>query len=153
MKGLDICYIMADAAENGYKHPVCGKLKKYRKQRGVFMDDIIYKEYTEEETRIYNEVMVKIREGLKNGLTLKEACGAVAVADAELKKLISDDVLKIMIAEMHFGKGLTLEEVAKALSVSLKAINAAIMEMLEDAGIAAAEEYNKNNPNGHVGNA
>jgi len=117
------------------------------------MDDIIYKEYTEEETRIYNEAMVKIRAGLNNGLSLKEACSAVDVADAELKKLISDDVLKIMIAEMHFGKGLTLEEVAKALKVSLKAINAAIMEMLEDAGIAAAEEYSKNNPDGPVGNA
>jgi len=117
------------------------------------MDDIIYKEYTEEETRIYNEAMIKIREGLKNGLTLKDACGAVEVADAELKKLISDDVLKIMIAEMHFEKGLTLQEVARTLSVSLKAINAAIMEMLEDAGIAAAEEYSNNNPDGPIGNA
>jgi len=117
------------------------------------MEDINYKQYTDEETRIYNDAIAKIRSGLDNGLSLSEACSAVNVEDAELKKLISDDMLKIIISEMHFGNGLPLQEVANKLKVSLKSINAAIMEMLEDAGIAAAEEYNRNNPDGPVGNA
>ncbi len=117
------------------------------------MSDLKYKEYTSEEGRIYDEAMVKIREGLKNGLSFNEACSVVDVEDTELKRFIEDDALKIMIAELHYSMGMTLKQVADALKVPLKAINAANAEMLEDVGITAAEIYRASNPGSPVGNA
>lgn len=117
------------------------------------MSEVNYKRYTEEESAIYNEALEKIRGGLKNGLSFDEACSGLNVADAELKRLITDDALKIVIAEMHYGMGLVLPQIAERLKVSVKALNIAHMEMLEDAGITAAEEYISNNPDAPVGNA
>jgi len=73
------------------------------------------KEYSPEEDRIYNESIAKIREGMKNGLTFGEACQVIDVTDEELKEFILDDALKIMIAELHYGKAMNLEEVARIL--------------------------------------
>lgn len=116
------------------------------------MADFKYKEYSEEENKIYDEAMTKIREGLKNGLNFNEACSIINV-DNELKKFIVDDALKIMIAEMHYAKGMTLKQVADALKVPLKAIDIANMEMLEDVSMTAVEIYRKSNPDSPIGNA
>lgn len=117
------------------------------------MSEVNYKHYTEEESAIYNEALEKIKSGLKNGLSFDEACLGVKVEDAELKKLITDDALKVSIAEMHYGQGLNLKQVADTLKVPLKTINVANNEMLEDAGITATEEYRSSNPDAPVGNA
>lgn len=117
------------------------------------MADFEYKHYTEEEAKIYDEAIAKIRSGLDNGLSFHEACSAADVRDEALKGFIMDDALKIAIAERHYGKGLLLQQVADALKVPLKKINAAHLEMLEDAGITAAEYYKQNYPDGPGGNA
>lgn len=116
------------------------------------MEDVKYKEYTTGEDKIYNEAMSKIREGLRNGLNFNEACSVVNV-DGELKKYIIDDALKVMIAEMHYAKGMTLKQVADALKVSFKTVDVANMEMLEDVGITAAEVYKRSNHGNPIGNA
>lgn len=115
--------------------------------------DFKYKEYTPEEDMIYDETISKVREGLRNGLTFKEACSVINVEDIELKRFIVDDALKIMIAEMHYAKGMPFQQVADALKVSLKVINIAHMEMLEDAEITASDIYIKSNPEDLTGNA
>jgi hypothetical protein len=117
------------------------------------MADFKYKEYTAEEDKIYNDAIAKIREGLKNGLGFDEACSMADVADAELKEFIEDDALKIMIAEMHYAKGMPLDRVADALKVPVKKIAKANGEMLEDAGIAAAKMFRQSNPGGITGSA
>lgn len=111
-----------------------------------------YKEYTPEEDKIYNEAMVKIREGLKNGLNFNEACGVVDM-DAGLKRFVVDDALKVMIAEMHYAKGMSLPQIADVLKVPFKIIDIANMEMLEDVGITAAEVYRTSNPGSPMGTA
>jgi hypothetical protein len=116
-------------------------------------EDFKYKEYTTEEDKIHNDAITKIREGLKNGLNFNEACSVVELEDAELKKFIIDDALKIMIAELHYSKGMPLPQVANTLRVPMKDINIANMEMLEDVGITAAELYKKSNPDNPFGNA
>jgi hypothetical protein len=90
---------------------------------------------------------------MKNGLTFDKACNEIKVEDEELKKFILDDALKIMIAEMHYGKGVSLGEVAHALNIPMSKVSVASLEMLEDAGIAAAELHRKCTPNGPAGNA
>lgn len=117
------------------------------------LEDFKYKEYTPEEDMIYDETISKIREGLRNGLTFKEACSVINVEDIELKRFIVDDALKITIAEMHYTTGMPFQQVADSLRISLKVINMAHMEMLEDAGTTAYDEYRKSSSEGSIGNA
>lgn len=117
------------------------------------MENLKYKEYTEEENLIYNEAILKIKEGLKNGLNFNEACSVVNIEDAELKRLIVDDALKIMIADMHYAKGMTFKQVADTLQVPIRAVDSANNEMLEDAGISAADIYKASNHGNPIGNA
>lgn len=112
-----------------------------------------YKEYTPEEDKIYESAISKIKEAIKNGLNFNEACEVVNVGDPELKRFIVDDALKMMIAEMHYEKGMPLPVVADRLKVPLKAVNIANTEMLEDVGIAAAEMFKRSNVGEHIGNA
>jgi hypothetical protein len=117
------------------------------------MGEVKYKQYSPEEDRIYGESITKIREGMKDGLTFDKACEAIKVDDEELKEFILDDALKIMLAELHYGKGMSLEEVSKTLNISMGKISVASLEMLEDAGIAAAEKHRKSQATGPAGNA
>lgn len=100
-----------------------------------------YKQYTPEEDRIYEETIAIILQSLKNGLNFKEACSMIRVEDHDLKRFIIDDALKIMIAEMHYSKGLSLQQVSDALNVPIRTIGIANMEMLEDVGITSANFY------------
>jgi hypothetical protein len=112
-----------------------------------------YKVYTAEESEIYENAMAKIRSALGNGLSFNEACATVDIADGELKKFVFADALKVMIAEMHYAKGIPLIRVAEELKTPIADINRAHMEMLEDAGIMAAEEFNRSDSAGIFGNA
>ncbi len=117
------------------------------------MADFKYKDYTPEESALYDAAMIKIREGMKNGLSFSEACSVIDVQDPDLKHFIADDALKVMIAEMHYEKGIPLQQVADTLKVPLKQLNTANMEMLEDVGTTAAAMYRESDPDGPIGNA
>lgn len=117
------------------------------------MADFKYKDYTPEEGIIYDDAMIKIRKGIENGLSFSEALRMADVQDPELKHFIEDDALKVLIAEMHFEKGVPLPQVADTLKVSLKRLNIAVKEMLEDIGTTAAALYRQNNPDGPIGHA
>jgi hypothetical protein len=117
------------------------------------MEDFKYKDYSDEENKIYNEAMAEIMEGLRNGLSFNEACSIVNVQDKDLRGFIEDDALKIIIAEMHYAKGLSLPEVADILKISTETTNKANLEMLEDIEITAIDAYRLNNPDTQTGNA
>ncbi|MFA4918075.1 MAG: hypothetical protein WC581_02350 [Thermodesulfovibrionales bacterium] len=117
------------------------------------MGDFKYKEYTAEESKIYDEAILKIIEGFKNGLSFNEACSAVKVEDKELKGFIEDDALKVIIADMHYAKGISLPEVADALKVSIETTNKASLEMLEDVEIATIEGLKQIKHDKPTGNA
>jgi hypothetical protein len=117
------------------------------------MENFIYKEYTEEESRIYNEAMDSIIEGLQNGLSFDDACQHVQIEDKRLKEFIMDDALKIMIADIHFNKGLSLEHISSVLNVPLDVVKRAQVEMLEDIEISTTEVYKSIHPDSPIGNA
>ena len=73
-----------------------------------------------------------IRTTISDGVKFDVACEMVIIEDSEMKCLVIDDALKIEIAELHFGKGLTLREVSKRLGVSVQRLMNAREEMLED---------------------
>ena len=95
-------------------------------------EHINYKQFTEEEGRIYMKGIEMIRSTISDGVKFDVACEMVIIEDSEMKGLIIDDALKIEIAELHFGKGLTLREVSKKLGVSVQRLMNAREEMLED---------------------
>jgi hypothetical protein len=95
-------------------------------------EHINYKQFTEEEGRIYMKGIEMIRATISDGVKFDLACDMVTIEDSEIKGLIIDDALKIEIAELHFGKGLTLREVSKRLGVSVQRLMSAREEMLED---------------------
>jgi hypothetical protein len=117
------------------------------------MEDFRYKEYTEEESAVYNKVMDEIMSALKNGQKFNEVCNAIHVEDKELKSYIEDDALKIIIADMHFTKGLSLEDVSDALDVSIDTVNKATAEMMEDIEKTTTEIFMMNNTDSPTGNA
>ena len=95
-------------------------------------EHINYKQFTEEEGRIYTKGIEMIRATISDGVKFDIACGMVTIEDSEMKGLVIDDALKIEIAELHFGKQLTLREVSKRLGVSVQRLMKAREEMLED---------------------
>ena len=117
------------------------------------MENFTYKEYTEEESKVYNEAMDSIMEGLQSGLSFTDACGSLNIEDKMLKEFIMDDALKIMIADLHYNKGLPLEHVSSALNVPVEVVARAHGEMLEDVEISTTQGYKSVHPDSPIGNA
>ncbi len=115
------------------------KKKKENKKQG--MPEFSFKEFTPEESRVYDEAVNKFREAISAGKTLKQAYESYSIADQELRSLIQADFLKILIAERHFGQRLSLEEIAKALDVSLDIIRETHARMLQEVGVTAAGQF------------
>jgi hypothetical protein len=117
------------------------------------MEDFHYKEYTEEESRIYNQAIDEIMKGLETGMSFDSACDAVSVDDETLKGFIIDDALKVMIAHLHYKNGLALEDVAAQLKVSHEKVHKANGEMIEDIAITTSHGFGMTNPDAPFGNA
>ena len=117
------------------------------------MENFTYKEYTEEESKVYNEAMDSIMEGLQSGLSFADACVHLEIEDEKLKEFVMDDALKIMIADIHFNKGLPLEHVSSTLNVPIEAVKKAQREMLEDIEISTTQVYKSLHPDSPIGNA
>jgi hypothetical protein len=88
--------------------------------------------FVTETAKAYKQAEDKIREGLANGLDFDAACAAIAVEDDGLRKSIIEDMLKVLIAEEHFGKNVPLDELARKLSVTPARLEAAKAGMIED---------------------
>ncbi|HAK59709.1 MAG TPA: hypothetical protein DCO77_04910 [Nitrospiraceae bacterium] len=107
------------------------------------MPEFAFKEFTPEEDKIYNETVEQYREGVKQGKALKEIYEGVSLEDKELQKIIEADFLKILIAELHFAKGMSLDELAKSLSISPEVVQDTMKRMLQEVGMTAANQLNQ----------
>lgn len=94
-----------------------------------------------ETVKIYEKAEAMIREKLAQGLAFDSASAALTVTDEELKKNIIDDLLKVLIAEEHFTKGVSLDEMAKKLRVAVSRLEKAKAEMLEDVKNASVRAF------------
>lgn len=106
-------------------------------------EKINHENFDEEEDRIYKKNLEAIRSGIRAGLKFDLACGFVAVEDRELKDLIIDDALKVEIAELHYGKGLSFHDISKTLGVPMERLLKANAEMMEDVVNDAVESERK----------
>ncbi len=115
--------------------------KKDKAKENRNMPDFSFKEFTPEEGKIYDEAVNKFREAITAGQTLRQAYGSYSIADKELMTLIQADFLKIMIAERHFARRQSLQEVATALDVPLDLVKETHARMLQEVGVTASEQF------------
>ncbi len=128
---------------------MCGpRPRHFFRQRGATWrytgkkDDKSWFDDTEpEDVKFLRETLVKMRSAIKNGLSFDEAAGMISFPDAETKDAALDDILKVLIGEMHFNGGKPLEELSKTLRVPMPLLNKARAEMMIDVKAAAVEAY------------
>ncbi len=104
-----------------------------------------YKDFSEDEEKIYDIEIGKLVKRLQGGQSLNEACSAINIVDKELKRVIADDVLKIVIAELHYNQGMDFEQVAHRLKITVKQIEETNKLMIEDVMLTIK---NKNSTSG-----
>ncbi len=112
--------------------------------------DFIYKEYSDEESKIYEKAMQEILLNIKNGMSFQEAIDKVEVSEPELKAFIEDDALKILIAELCYVSKIPFEELAKMLGLPIERVREANFEMLEDIEMTLNNTFNKNKRAGNA---
>ena len=115
--------------------------KKDKEKKKADMPEFEFKEFTDDEGRIYEEAVNKYREAVAAGKTLRQAYEGHSVADKELETLIQADFLKIMIAERHFGKGEPLDAIARSLDVPADLVKNTHARMLQEVGVTAASQF------------
>lgn len=85
-----------------------------------------------EEMKAYEQAIIKIKEGLSQGLDFDSACNAISIDNADLRAQIIDDMLKIIIAEEHFAKNVPLVMLADALKIPVDRLDKAKEEMFQE---------------------
>ena len=115
--------------------------KKDKSKKKQDMPEFHFKEFTPEEDKLYVEAVSRYREAIEAGKTLRQAYESYSIADKELEALVQADFLKIMIAERHFAQRQNLQEVAKAIAVSVDLVKETLARMLQEVGVTAAEQF------------
>ncbi len=115
--------------------------KKKKAKAKPDMPEFSFKEFTPEESRIYDEAIARYREAVTAGNKLKQAYENYSIADQKLRSLIQADFLKILIAERHFAQNQPLEKIARDLDVSLDIIMDTHARMLQEVGVTAANQF------------
>ncbi len=117
--------------------------KKNKSKKKEDMPEFSFKEYTPEESKIYEEAINGFKQAIAAGKNLRQAYESYEVPDKELGKIIQADFLKIIIAERHFEKHQPLEDIAKSLDVSEDLIKNTLARMLQEVGITAANQFSE----------
>lgn len=98
--------------------------------------------YESEEDRLYEEAVGKVRDGvLLKSLSFEEAAALADLKDEALRASVLEDALKVLIAELHFGKKKTLKDLAKRLKLPIKRLEEAKAEMFSEVESAAIQAY------------
>jgi|GEM_PF-402227 hypothetical protein len=99
--------------------------------------------YSNDENRIYDEAMTAIKAAVDGGMGFDDACSAINVENEELRNIVIDDYLKILIAEMHFNRGEALEEIAGPLKITAARLERAKAEMIRQVAEESVEVYRR----------
>jgi len=99
--------------------------------------------FTPEEERLHDAGFAAIRDGLAAGLTFDKACEGIAVADADLRRIVIDDFLKVTIAQRNFQGGESTSDIAASLGISVERVEFARREMLAEVAAASVEVFRR----------
>ena len=118
------------------------------------MSNAWYNDLPQEQEEMYNESVRRIKSAVEKSMSFEQAASLLDVEDEGLKAAIVDDALKVLIAEMHFARKKTVEEVAKALKLSPELITKAREEMISEVEQSAIDAYKaEHGQQGPEGNA
>ncbi|GAB4490325.1 MAG: hypothetical protein OHK006_23040 [Thermodesulfovibrionales bacterium] len=115
-----------------------------------WFDELPDDAFASEEDKAYERAFATIRQGLLDGLDFDSAAAKVDVGDPELRRVIIDDMLKVLIAEAHFGKNQPLEALAEALGLPLELLQRTREIMFEEASRSAAEDFGEGAASGNA---
>jgi len=99
--------------------------------------------FTAEEERLHEAGFAAISSGLAAGLGFVEACARIEVEDADLRRIIIDDFLKVTIAQRHFQGSASVADVAAALGISSERVEFARREMLAEVAAASVDVFRR----------
>ena len=97
--------------------------------------------FTAEEERLHEAGFAAIRAGLAAGLDFDKACAAIEARDAELRRIIADDFLKVAIAQRHFNGTESVPAIAAAFGIAAERVEAARREMLAEVAAASINAF------------
>ncbi len=81
---------------------------------------------------LFEEAVSRMRHEVAQGKTFEEACEALSKIDKNLRPLIRDDALKIIVAEKHFGQGISIDDVALFLDLPYEKVEASRSRILQE---------------------
>ena len=94
--------------------------------------------FTQEGYTMYEKATQQIRNALANGHTYDQACAKLRGLAASARSFISDDFLKIIVAEEHLGNSTSLDDLTLALGLSRERLEAVVAALLQEISRAAA---------------
>lgn len=106
--------------------------------------------FVSEADKAYKEAEAKIRQRLTEGADFDTACSAIDVEDEGLRKNIIEDMLKVLIAEEHFGRDMPLDELAAKYSIDMGRLEKAKASMLEDVRDTSIKAFYKSLGSGNA---
>ncbi len=99
--------------------------------------------FTAEEDRLHEAGFSTIAEGLAAGLDFEKACARVEATDADLRRIIADDYLKVAIAQRHFQGAESIVDIAASFGVPAERIEVALREMLAEVAAASVDVFRR----------
>lgn len=99
--------------------------------------------FTAAEERLHAAGFATIDEGLAAGLGFEKACAAIEAADADLRRIIADDYLKVAIAQRHFQGTESIGDIAAAFGIPPGRVEAALREMLAEVAAASVDVFRR----------
>lgn len=99
--------------------------------------------FTPEEERLHEAGFAAIGAGLASGLDFAKACELVEAPDAELRRIIVDDYLKVTIAQRNFEGGESTSDIAGSLGISVERVEYTRREMLAEVAAASVDAFRR----------
>ncbi|MBF0610486.1 MAG: hypothetical protein G8345_11370 [Magnetococcales bacterium] len=96
---------------------------------------------SQEEDRIHSQAMDYLKKSAGKGTSWQKVCDGLKIADAELKKIILDDFVKITIAERHFQGSVGLKQISKDLAIPMDVLVKAKEEMFAEVQAVSLQAY------------
>ena len=85
-----------------------------------------------EDEILYEQAVLKMRKEIGKGKTFAQACEILRDVRENLRPLIQDDFLKIIIAEQHFGQGRGIDDVALFLDLPYETVEASRAKIMSE---------------------
>ena len=99
--------------------------------------------FTAEEELLHDAGFAAISAGLAAGLGFEKACAAIEATEADLRRIIADDYLKVTIAQRHFHGGESIVDIAAAFGLAVERVEAARREMLAEVAAASVDVFRR----------